>query len=177
MKSLKKGLILALVQVLLITLVGAKLMIDRARYPQVWVETAPYDPDLPLRGRYVRLMAVVEPGQFSDPRKAPGLSDPSSSFETSVYHKPGRVEIREGRLVAIRDDKGPLYFTNGRCGARECLTLAEPLAFFIPENIPDPSIRNNEEQLWVKVTIPPRGAPRPIELGVKKDGKLRPLEL
>lgn len=165
MSTFRKGLILALVQVLLVSLVAAKLMIDRARYPQVWVETAPYDPDLPLRGRYVRLLAVVE-------------ADNSSFDDENVYQETARLETRGGQLVAVRDEDGPVYINRGRCRDSEpCITLSEPLAFFIPEDIPDPSIRDAGEELWVKVTVPPRGAPRPIQLGVKRNGKLTPLKL
>jgi len=161
--TFKKGLFLALVQVLLVTGVGAKLMIDRARYPQAWVQTAPYDPNLPLRGRYVRLTAVLEPA-------APLL-------DSNVYQEQGRLEVRDGRLFAIRDKTGPIYFAKGRCGQRECLTLSKPLAFFVPESVKDPSIRSGDEQLWVRVTVPPRGNPRPIRLGVRKQGRLTPLKL
>lgn len=161
MSASKKGLTLALVHVLLVAAVGVKLMIDRARYPSVWVATAPYDPDLPIRGRYVRLLAVVQPvGDF---------------YGRDETYRPGRLEVRDGRLAAVPDEDGRLYFINARCGSSECVTLAEPLAFFIPEDIPDPSVRPRGEQLWVRVTVPPNGAPRPIELGLMKGGRLTPL--
>lgn len=161
MSAFRKGLIVAVVQMLLVVGVGAKLMIDRARYPDVWVETAPYDPELPLRGRFVRLLAVVEPeGEFSD---------------QEFFYEPGRLEVKGDRLVAVRDERGPLTFTKQACRGKDCVTLAEPLAFFIPEDIEDPSIRQGDEELWVRVTVPPHGPPRPIELGVKKDGNIEPL--
>jgi hypothetical protein len=49
------------------------------------------------------------------------------------------------------------------------------LAYFIPEHVPDPSLRPPGEELWVEVTIPRHGPPRPIRLAVKKDGKLTAL--
>jgi hypothetical protein len=52
----------------------------------------------------------------------------------------------------------------------------EPIAFFIPEHVPDPSIRAAGEELWAEVTLPRKGAPRPIRLAVKKDGVLTPLQ-
>ena len=162
MTRLQKGLVVALVQMLLVLLVAAKLVIDRARYPDVWIETAPYDPESPLRGRYVRLLGVVEPaGEFGD---------------DEPYYEPGRLEVRGDRLVAVPDPDGRVFFSRGFCPAnRDCLTLSEPLAFFIPEDIADPSIRESGEELWVRVTVPPRGAPRPIELGVKRGDELTPL--
>ncbi len=51
------------------------------------------------------------------------------------------------------------------------------IAFFIPEHVPDPSRRAPGEELWAEVTIPRKGPPRPIRLGVKKNGALTPLPL
>jgi hypothetical protein len=53
----------------------------------------------------------------------------------------------------------------------------EPVAFFIPERVPDPSQRAAGEELWVEVTIPKKGPPRPIRLGVKKGDTLTVLDL
>ena len=61
--------------------------------------------------------------------------------------------------------------------AGHAANLDQPLAFFIPEYVPDPSVRAPGEELWVEVTLPKQGAPRPIRLGVKKDGVLTPLDL
>jgi hypothetical protein len=55
--------------------------------------------------------------------------------------------------------------------------LAEPVAFFLPEHVPDPSVRLAGEELWVELTLPARGWPRPIRLGVMRAGTLTPLEL
>lgn len=56
---------------------------------------------------------------------------------------------------------------------------AERLAYFIPEHVPDPSARPAGEELWVECTIPRKGPPRPIRLGVrqKSGGEIRPLQL
>lgn len=60
----------------------------------------------------------------------------------------------------------------------EKLAMYQPVAYFIPEHIPDPSIRPNDEELWVEVTIPKKGPPRPIRLGVKKgEAPIAPLEI
>jgi hypothetical protein len=55
--------------------------------------------------------------------------------------------------------------------------LAERVAVFIPGHVPDPSLRRPGEELWVEVTVPKKGPPRPIRLGIKKgDGPIVPLE-
>jgi hypothetical protein len=52
------------------------------------------------------------------------------------------------------------------------------VAFFIPEHVPDPSRRPPGEQLWIEATIPKKGIPRPIRLGVRKgSGQIVPLDL
>jgi uncharacterized membrane-anchored protein len=150
MSVLLKGLVVAAVQMLLVASVGAKFLFDRANYPRVWVETAPIDPDLPIRGRYVRLGVLVD----------------------------ARLEVSNDRLVAIEDASGAHFVSSVPCDSETCWRLSEPLAYFIPEDIEDPSRRPAEERLWVEVTVPPTGAPRPIQLGVrKKDGALTPLKL
>ena len=53
--------------------------------------------------------------------------------------------------------------------------LKQPVAFFVSQNVPALSRAAAGEELWVEVSVPARGAPRPVRLGVKKEGKLTPL--
>jgi hypothetical protein len=64
-----------------------------------------------------------------------------------------------------------------REGGTPSSRLAEAVAFFIPEHVPDPSRRAPGEELWAEVTVPRSGPPRPIRLGVMKEGRLTPLDL
>ena len=59
MKTLQKGLAVAVIQILIVLSVGGKLLYDRATRPRVWVRTASIDPDLPIRGRYLTLNLEV----------------------------------------------------------------------------------------------------------------------
>ena len=158
----RKGLILALVHVLIVCSLGAKLLVDRTRRPRVWARTAPVDPDSPLRGRYVRLRV-----ESSDP-------------ESLTPSRSGHVMLgeRDGLLVLLPspEDTG-LTASVTSVQRRRAVVLDQRLAYFIPEHVPDPSIRAPDEELWVEVTLPRRGAPRPIRLGVKKNGVLTPLDL
>jgi hypothetical protein len=109
-----RSVALAVIHVALVATLGAKLLLDRATRPRVWVRAVPVDPSLPIRGRYVSLKLM----------------------------------------------------TDG----------TPTVAFFIPEHADDPSRRAAGEELWAEVTMPKRGRPRPIRLGVKKsDGTLTPL--
>jgi uncharacterized membrane-anchored protein len=156
---LKKGLIVAALHLAIVGSLGVKLLIDRATRPRVWARTGPIDPESPLRGRYVRLRVEGEPIDFGD------VSDTSVrltewngllAFTPASGNLTARVLTRDGRRVA---------------------TLDQTLAFFIPEHVADPSVRAPGEELWVEVTLPKQGGPRPIRLAVKKDGVLTPLDL
>jgi len=57
-----KGLILAVFQCLLALSLSGKLLYDRSTCPRVWVKTAQWDPNLPIRGRYLALRLVPEYG-------------------------------------------------------------------------------------------------------------------
>jgi hypothetical protein len=169
-----KGLVLAAVHVGLVASLGVKLLYDRATLPRVWTLAAPYDPNLPIRGRYVSLQLIVEPRGVRETK--PG----SASKAPQSIH----LQVEGDRLVAEANASRPDYdpsalhlrFIEGR--GEKLAVLAEPVAFFITEHIPDPSRRHEGEELWVEVTIPKTGPPRPIRLGVKKaDGPIVPLAI
>jgi len=58
----KKGLILAAFQCLLVLSLSGKLIYDRETRPRVWVKTAQWDPNLPIRGRYLALRLTPDSG-------------------------------------------------------------------------------------------------------------------
>jgi len=157
MTGLAKGIALGVVQVAMVFSLGGKLLIDRATMPRVWVKTAPYDPSLPIRGRYVSLMLLVDARGF----------EPLPAFPNGAMSH-GRLRVEDGKLVAVRSPEGE-WVRGDR--------LSAPVAYFIPEHVEDPSRRPPGEELWVEVTVPPKGPPRPIRLGVKKNGVLTPLDL
>jgi len=159
----RKGLIVAALHVVIVASVGVKLLVDRATQPRVWARTAPYDPDLPIRGRYVRLRLEALPGAGFDAPLA--------------YDRNVTLSAHNGQLVATPSDSGAnLARISSRDDERIAL-LAIPVAYFIPEHIPDPSVREAGEELWVEVTVPREGPPRPIRLGVRRNGALTPLQI
>jgi hypothetical protein len=160
MNLLGKGLIVGAAQLLLVSSVGAKFLYDRASYPRLWVETAPYDPYLPIRGRYVSIALLVSADRDAAPVEP---RNGRAMFNT-------RLEARGDRLFAVEDPNGSHWVTSRRCGQANCWQLVTPVAFFIPEHGVDPSRRPPGEALWVEVTLPKSGAPRPLRLGVKREG-------
>jgi hypothetical protein len=162
---MRKGLALALIHIAIVASLGGKLLYDRHTQPRLWVETVSYDPDLPIRGRYVRLQIVVAAN--AELRK----NKNSSSL-------PAHLRVEDGRLAAEAAPSAQShisYISFRERGKERIALLNEPVAFFLPGNAPDPSRRPAGETLWAEVTIPKKGPPRPIRLGVKKgDGQIEP---
>lgn len=159
------GLVLAAAHAVLVGSLGLKLLADRATLPRGWVRTQPFDPSTPLRGRYVRL----------------ALEIPLSNLDTTrgIYAESGvRLDVRAARLVgAISDSVAAPRVQLRHDGGRWSARLSQPVAFFIPEHVPDPSLRPAGEELWAEVTVSRRGSPRPIRLGVMRRGQPAPLDL
>ena len=156
---LRTGLIVAAVHVALVASLGAKMLVDRATRPRVWARVVPFDPDLPIRGRYVRM--TIE-----------GAADPAIRTSYDGHFAP---TVRDGELVFLPAGDDGLHGSVQLRDGRHIVVLDEALAYFIPEHIPDPSVRPAGEELWVEVTLPRRGAPRPIRLGIKRNGTLSPM--
>jgi hypothetical protein len=173
MKPLYKGLIIALVHLCIVSSLGAKLLYDRTVRPRVWVLAAPYDPDMPIRGRYVSLQLVVEPRD---------IKEVVATGRGWVPPQLAVLRIENNRLVAEGDTSKAGFYPEGihvrfvQRQERKLAVIEQPVAFFIPEHVPDPSRRQPGEELWVEVTIPRKGPPRPIQLGIKKgEGPIVPL--
>ena len=155
MTVLMKSLILCGVQTAMVLSIGGKMLLDRATLPKLWVRVMPYDPNLPIRGRYVALTVNAE----------------ARGFPAGAIYDQVNYAVEDGKLVArpaVRDGTGASV-SNGVSQVR--------IAYFIPEHATDPSLRPSDEELWAEVTVPKLGPPRPIRLGVKKGGVLTPLEL
>lgn len=151
---MRNGLIVAAIHVLLALGTAGKYLYERSTLPRVWARTAPFDPNLPIRGRYVTMAVEVEPAGLTD---ANGLA-----VLTVANDKLTASPSPEGEPVMRRAD--------GR------YVLNEPVAYFIPEHVPDPSVRGRGEELWVEVSVPRKGPPRPVRLGVKRGaGVIEPL--
>ncbi len=195
MKPMTKAVAVALIHVLIVCSLGAKLLYDRRTRPRAWFKTEKYDPNMPIRGRYVWLQAEV-----NDPLPEEELQKKFKS-EIEMYENQhsrngmgtfyqfgrecGRLEVRGEMPTPVFEegyagwDCPDLGFARRRMGDRTVLQLVEPLVFFISDTAKDPTARQNGEELWVLATIPRKGPPRPLALGVKKPGEttITPLDL
>jgi hypothetical protein len=153
-----------MVQVILVTGVGLKYAFDRARLPSAWVQTVPFDPSLPIRGRYVRLRLQVP------------YALPTAAARTGAFTRV-RLQVGNDRVQAVPDSAATIEATIDTAGGALIARLNEPIAFFLPEHVADPSRRPRGEELWAMVTLPAAGSPRPIRLGVRRGERIEALDL
>jgi hypothetical protein len=166
MTPLLRGLVVAVVHVALVASVGGVLLYERESLPRAWVLTTGIDPMLPIRGRYVSLRLVVQPVGL------PAVED-GERLRTIIETT---LSVADGQLVAtvLPGTENELEL-GWRGQAIEPLetpagttwTLAQPIAFFLPEAAPDPTVLQPGQALWAEVTVPRKGPPRPIRLEVR----------
>ncbi len=149
--SVKNGMIVAAAHAMLLCGIAAKFSYDRTAYPRGWMKTMPVDPYLPLRGRYINLLGVAKMG-------TPPFGSANGAYFPSV---PILLTVKNDQVFATQSKESTEYGQSVLAGE---VRVDKPLAFFIPENAPDPSRLQPGEELWVEVTIPPTGSPRPIQL-------------
>ena len=178
MTPFTRGLILTGLHLALVGSLGAKLLYDRATRPRTWIKVAPVDPDLPIRGRYLSLSLQVPAEGFSIRQEISQY--PKGKAEIYEYLDPtrGDLVVRDGKLVAEANPAGKYWVSRlGQNGDASQVVVSGNTAYFLPEHARDPSFLKPGEELWVEATIPRSGPPRPIQLGVKKEGVLTPLEV
>lgn len=145
-------MIVAAVHVAMVLSITAKYSWDRDHLPRAWSRTVNFDPNLPVRGRYANLRLVVPlTPQCYDCLRV-------------------RLGVKDGMLTGQPGNQGERYFIRGYDAV-----LANSLAFFLAEHAIDPTVLKPGEELWVEVSVPPQGSPRPLRLGVKRGGELKPL--
>lgn len=165
MSPLARGLVIALVQVLIVGAVGGKLLYDRQTLPRAWVPTTGVDPMLPIRGRYVSLFLVVD-----------NLPPPDEGENDRWQRMPASFRVEDGRLTASllvgeeADRAGFQAQAVVRVGPpdRRVWAVADPIAFFLPEEGPDPSVLKPGQTLWAEVSVPEGSTPRPIRLEIRE---------
>ena len=193
-KPMTKAVVVALMQVLIVSSLGAKLLYDRRTRPQAWFKTERYDPNLPIRGRYVRLQIEVNDSRSPEEVGKKFASEIQAMENRRAQYSYLGMELfgQECGSIAVRDgiptaqfDLSPnwgcdnLSFVRRKTASGTELRLTEPSLFFIPDTAKDPTGLARGDELWVFATIPRKGPPRPIALGLKKAGDkdIRPLDL
>ena len=186
------SVILLAFQLVLVCSIAAKYLYQRWTCPRVWTRAAAFDPSLPMRGRYLSLRLVVDgcqstlpsAKQAQFPRSFDGTQGGNRYAVRSMqnFQFPARIAVQDNKLVAlgIPDPEGArsgelIVATPG--APCEDMRLFRPVDFYIPEHAVDPTRLKPGQELWIEVTLPTKGPPRPNQLAVKDNGAWHPLAM
>jgi hypothetical protein len=87
------------------------------------------------------------------------------------------LELRGSQLFAEQQGSGAGEWVIIRKMQDSIVAVSEePVVIFIPDTASAPVLKPDEE-MWVEVTVPAKGPPRPIRMGIKKDGVITPVRL
>jgi uncharacterized membrane-anchored protein len=170
------------IQLAIVSSIAAKYLYQRWTCPRVWVKSMVYDPELLMRGRYLSLQVTVDGCQNALPAANADLPRDASGAPVGPQPVdfPARLKVQGGRLVAIRipeeDNESGAQTVSAQPGVNCAeMRLDMPVDFYIAEHAADPSPVKRGQELWVEVTVPPKGPPRPVQLALKDNGVWKPL--
>ena len=190
MKLAKTSLALLVIQLVLVSSIAAKYLYQRSTCPRVWTRTVMYDPSLIMRGRYLSMQLTVDGCQSTlpsakeagFPRNLDGV--PNGTNFSIAAQQPvvfsAKLAVSGNKLVAIRisdnddDSSGQNVIAISRASC-DRMRLSDPVNFYLAEHATSPLPVKTGQELWVEVTIPPKGPPRPIHLALKDNGAWKPL--
>jgi predicted lipase len=192
MKLAKTSIALLIVQLAIVSTIAAKYLYQRSTCPRVWTRTAAYDPELVIRGRYLTMQLVVDgcqstlpsAKQANFPRNINGVPNGMNyaiAGPQTIYFA-AKLAVKDNKLVAFRipesDDRPAGQMVSALPGLScENLRLQDPVDFYIPEHAQSPLPLKQGDELWIEVTVPPKGPPRPIQLALKQNGIWKPLAI
>jgi hypothetical protein len=193
MKLSKTSIALLVIQLALVSSIAAKYLYQRHSLPRVWTRAAAFDPSLPMRGRYLSVQLLVD-GCASTLPSAKLAAFPHNSDGTvkygSVFTVHGRqtvnflarLQVKNGRLIAVQPDGVETMEGAQRVTAHEqapCseMVLDQPVDYYIAEHAQSPLPTLPGQELWMEVTVPTNGPPRPLQLAIKSGNEWRPLDL
>jgi len=179
MKFSKTSLVLLLIQLALVSSVAAKYLYQRWNCPRVWTRVEIFDPELPMRGRYLSLHLTVDGCRNTYRSMDEYKNSQPAPFEI-LDSFPVTLSVKNNRLVATRiPGVGPGNLLPSvivpRGAPCDALRLWQPVNFYIAEHAVVPAPIQPNQELWIEVTVPPRGLPRPLQLALKQDGAWKPL--
>jgi hypothetical protein len=182
MKQSHAALTLLLVQLLLVLSVAGKYLYERKTRPRIWARATQYDPNQPLRGRYLALQLLVDacalPRDQNHYQK--GYKIFTDGEEPGSWKWNVSLAVEDGHLVPTLQDhpKTPIDIqelmlrTDRPCNR---VPIRSEVEFFIPDTAKGPFPLKPGQELWVEVTMPPTGPPRPIQLALSTGAGFHPL--
>jgi hypothetical protein len=178
------------IQLALVASIAGKYLYQRWQCPRVWARAVAADPELPMRGRYLSLQLTVDGCRSTLPTAfhavfqrdingvAGGKTYTISAGQAVQF--PAQLKVIDNRLAALRipdsDSRAAGVMVSALPGS-SCaeMRLDEPVDFFLAGSAAAPARLGPSQDLWVEVTVPPSGPPRPLQLALKDNGVWKPL--
>jgi hypothetical protein len=178
------------IQLTLVSWTAGEYLYQRGSFPRVWTRTVAINPGSLMKGRYLTLELYVDGCQSTLPsakqaafgRNVDGTTNqlPYSIAGSAPITFPARLAVKDNKLIAIRipstgDPPDGQLVAAGPGMSCESLGLVDPVRFFVPKRAPVPMTLSPGMELWIEVTVPLKGPPRPVQLALKQDGRWEPL--
>ena len=181
MKDRSRAILLIVIQCLLVSSIAGKYLYERVTCPRVWVKVAQYDPNLPMRGRYMALSPLVNVCSLPKDKN----SQPEWAYANPKYQqwswrvrtvvRDGKLVVEDARKIYPRSETQTVWLTSEH--SCESVPLTPGVEFFIPDTAKQPFPDKPGQELWAEVTVPPVGPPRPIQLALSDHGQWKVLPL
>lgn len=184
------SLAVLLIQLALVSSVAAKYLYQHWTCPKVWTRAAGFDPEMVMRGRYLSLQLVVDgcsstlpsAKQAEFPRDVNGAAVNGKYGITYADYSefPAELKVIDNHLAAIhmrdpKDNRSSQRVTTWRAASCDQMRLVAPVYFYIAEHAKSPLPLARVAELWIEVTVPPKGPPRPIQMALKQNSVWEPL--
>ena len=148
MKPLTKAIVVALIHAAIVCSLGAKLLYDRQTCPRAWFRATKYDPNLPIRGRYLSLQLQVKdpltPEEVEKKYKNQlgvvrgRTAAPAFPRFPGFGPECGSIDVSSGKPVAVFDSSASTYdcphqtLIRQQTGNEVILRVVEPVLFLYP---------------------------------------------
>ncbi len=190
MKLHKVSVALLVIQLVLVSSIAVRYLVQRVLSPRVWTRVQADHSSLLMRGRYLSLHLTVD-GCHSTlpnarlatfPRNVDGTTKAGAfSIHSSVPVRfPSRLKVQGNTLTAIRlqnPDSEPGGVMVEALPESSCaeMRVSQPVDFYVAGHAAIPAVLQPGQELWVEVTVPSDGPPHPIQLALKEGGAWKPL--
>jgi hypothetical protein len=194
MRLAKTSIALLVIQLAVVSLIGAKYLYQRWTCPKAWARAMTLDRTRVMRGRYLSQQLIVDGCQSTLPSARlammPKNVDGMPVGKRFSVNAPGpvifpaQIKVEDNKLVAIRvpdtdafsaTPPGSQLVSATPGSSCDDLRLETPVDFYIPEHAVIPAPLKPGQEIWMEVTVPSEGPPRPLQLAIKQDGAWQPL--
>jgi hypothetical protein len=183
MSRLRAGVVLLLIQLALVLSVAGKYLYERQTRPRVWVRAAQVDPSQPLRGRYLALQPLLNACDLpKDAARTETRFLPSGKTAAGWWVWSVSLDVVGGHLVPrlAQKPRNAMDTHTLRVGKNSSCELGEltgtGMELFLSEGAKTPFPLKPGQELWVEVTVPKQGPPRPIQLALSDASGFHPLK-